>query len=235
MVAALAVLATRDAPGERIRALFERAAALAEDRAPQEETPPPGTETTPSAPAARARTPPADVKPLYHRLPFLQNEEHVTVKFGMFEGTGSDNELFDEAYYGELEIGHRLDDFSSAQFRVGYLDSSERDNGEKTTVSAVPLLVGLSLDYPTEYVELQAGAGLGIVVCDLRRTRGTTRITKSKTLWGGDFWVSVNFNLHANAFITLEGRYLWTSHTRFDDESVDLDGLGFLAGVGFRF
>ena len=99
----------------------------------------------------------------------------------------------------------------------------------------MPLVFGLSLDYPTEYVELQAGAGLGLVVCDLRRTRGTTRITKSKTLWGGDFWVAVNVNLHANAFLTLEGRYQWTSHTRFDDESVDLDGLGVLVGAGFRF
>jgi len=183
---------------------------------------------------------------------------------GGFIPTG-DLEGEDTSITGNIHGGHYFTENVALEFGIGGVFSSYSDEGEDrdgdyfeedSYIEVVPLTISVKVLLPvSDNVEFYGGLGIGTYVATYKAEVYYPDLdlefedTDRDTVFGGHTILGANFYPSGSGavFINLQAKYTVTDEASFSIRDydrgyvyrervrTDLDGLGLMAGVGFRF
>ena len=178
---------------------------------------------------------------------FAFAEEQIPKKYLLFKGgmyfpQHDDLKEYSDGFNGEFYYGAYLGKHFASEIGVGYFKS---DGHAKVsgTVLGVPLtyytddtlkvfdiLYNLKLIYPIGNLELFAGPGIGMYFAKVNTvvtvTQGPTSVSSAcdgdlNLAFGYHLLAGANYNINANWFIGVEGKYFWA---KTNDPIIPLSG-----------
>jgi len=178
-----------------------------------------------------------EIRPLsvFSNDKFYRWEEHIALRAGYYAPTGAANDQ-DNAFFGELDVGTRLGAYGDISLQVSYLKGDNRDSTGRFEARSVPLMIGLTGNLPLGIVEPYVGGSVGFAFSSFKfkDNLGNTD-DKNRTLFAWNVRLGMNLYILEQLYIGLEGRYMATDSTTFQNRTVDLDGVGILLAAAYRF
>ena len=172
---------------------------------------------------------------------------YFVLKLGSYLPQSSDLDLFDNAFYGELGIGHYFNPNLAIEFGAGYTKSGASASGSipgfgsgsaSVDFTIIPVTLGLRGSITTGTFEPFATAGIGLYYTKADVSVNLTGLSGSAwendTAFGFYFGLGGNFNITQNTYIGVEGKYFFATPS-FEGVDVDIDGINLTANIGFRF
>jgi len=174
-------------------------------------------------------------------------KNYLVFKGGMYFPQHDDLKEYSDGFNGEFYYGAYLGKHFSSEIGVGYFKSDGKSK-ISGTVSGVPLtfstedtlkvfdiLYNIKLIYPIGKLELFAGPGIGIYFAKVNTvvtgTQGPTSVSAAceavgdwNTAFGYHLLAGGNYNINANWFIGVEGKYFWA---KTKDPIIPLSGSPF--------
>lgn len=136
------------------------------------------------------------------------------------------------AFYGQLVYGYKLHPNFSLQGEIGYLHSGISGGND---IHGVPIALSVTGIYPYRNFELFIGGGLGLYFTQYKgKLNGVPVDDKDKVL-GGHLFIGADYNIGANFFIGIEGKYIFTEKAEYSGEKVNLNGFATALRLGLRF
>lgn len=178
---------------------------------------------------------------------------YIVIKPGVYVPTGDLEDLgFDTGFGGEVALGHYFHRNIVGELGVGYLQSNSSVSGTVDSISgtleldmwAIPVTATGKLVYAVDNAELYGGAGIGVYFVQMdvdgTGTIGGTPVSVSgdddDTVFGGHVVAGGTVDLSSNAFIGIEGKYLFTDDIGvFGTDIAKLNGFMVIGTVGYRF
>jgi opacity protein-like surface antigen len=104
--------------------------------------------------------------------------------------------------------------------------SSSTENDLQDDVSIIPITFSLKLIHPVEMGEVYIGGGLGIYFvvaeADINSTGfGNPSFGDNDNIFGVHLFVGMDFTIHGNWFLGIEGKYLITQESEITDNFYD--------------
>ena len=186
----------------------------------------------------------------------LENPNYVTLKGGIYSPESDDLEDFDTGFNVEIAFGHYFHKNFALELGIAYFETEASFSGfnpilgnwsEKDEITAIPVTLTAKGIYPTEHVELFAGAGIGAYFVngesDISTSAfGSFSFDDNDTVFGFHLSLGGNFNITENIFLGIEGKYLW-AEAEFEESvfgvpielDADLEGFIVTGNIGFRF
>ncbi len=186
----------------------------------------------------------------------VDNPNYVTFKGGIYSPESDDLEDFDTGFNVEIALGHYFHRNFALELGVGYFETEASFSGfdpilgvwsEKDEITAIPLTLTAKGVYPTQYVDLFGGVGIGLYFvhgeADLSSSAfGSLSFDDDDTVFGFHLGAGANFNITENIFFGIEGKYLW-AEAEFEESflgvpfelDADLEGFTVTGNIGFRF
>jgi len=186
----------------------------------------------------------------------VENPNYFTLKAGIYSPQSDDLEDFDTGFNGEISYGRYFHPNFALELGIGYFETEGTSSGfypilggwrEKDEITAIPLTLTAKGIYPTQYVDLFGGVGIGLYFAsgeaDLSTTAlGPLSFDDDDTVFGFHLGLGANFNITERLFVGVEGKYLW-AEAEFEDTvfgipvelDADLEGFTVTGNVGFRF
>ncbi len=184
------------------------------------------------------------------------NPNYVTFKGGIYSPESDDLEDFDTGFNVEISLGHYFHPNFALELGIGYFETDATFSGfdpilgswrEKDEITAIPLTLTAKGVYPTQYVDLFGGVGIGLYFvrgeADLSTSAfGSLSFDDDDIVFGFHLGAGANFNITERLFFGIEGKYLWAGaefeHTVMGipiELDADLDGYTVTGTIGFRF
>ena len=161
------------------------------------------------------------------------------------------NKKFDTGFTGEIALGHYFDKFWALELGTGYFETRANTGIPvgpfvfpwSVDLRVVPLTIALKGIIPIGVVELYGIGGIGsyFLWSDVNATlsNGSRHsVSDSEELFGSFLGIGVQFNVTPDVFVGLEGRYLWTTSSDFNEVGIlgtNLNGAQATFNIGFRF
>lgn len=185
----------------------------------------------------------------------VDKPSYFTLKGGIYSPQSNDLEEFDTGFNGELSFGYYFHRNFALEIGVGYFQTQASFIGfdpilgvwsEEDKITTVPLTLTAKGVYPTQYVDVFGGAGIGLYFAsgesDLLIGAFPFSFDDSDTVFGFHLGLGANFSITENVFFGIEGKYLWAG-AKFEEDilgipvdlDADLDGYTVTANIGFRF
>lgn len=178
----------------------------------------------------------------------VSTPNYIALKLGGYLPQASDVEEFDNAFYGELGIGHYFDKNFAVEFGVGYTKPgasvSEFISGVGSAsasldVTIIPVTLGLRGSIPTGVFEPFATAGVGIYFTEAEASVNipgfiSGSASENDTSFGFYLGLGANLNVSQKVYIGVEGKYFWAKPS-FEGVDLKIDGINLTANIGFRF
>jgi hypothetical protein len=178
---------------------------------------------------------------------------YVAVKPGIYSPQTSDlkNLLhFDTGFNGEIAIGYRPNPNFALETGLGYFhtEAKETDSGQfgdityagslEADLNVMPITFTLKGIIPYKQWELFALGGIK-ASGTADGLSGTIKLDASDMIFGGHLGLGFHYNVTPIIFVGAEGKYLWTSEAKLQDQGVwakfKMDGILATAVIGFRF
>lgn len=169
---------------------------------------------------------------------------YVVLKAGGYFPQDDDLDEFDNAFYGEVGIGHYVHPNIALEFGVGYTESSASESvpglgSVDADLTIIPIMLGVRLLTSAGNIEPYATAGIGMYYTELDASVslpgvGTGSASDDDTAFGGYLGLGANYDITPNVFLGVEAKYFMASPS-FEGEDVDIDGITATANLGFRF
>ena len=190
---------------------------------------------------------------------------YITLKPGIYSPQSSDLKDFDfdTGFNGEIALGLRVNPNFEVETGVGYFytEAEERFSGQfydltiagkaEANIYVIPIVVTLKAILPYKQLDFFALGGIGAywVFGNLKASgtvdgfSGRVELDDYDVIFGGHLGLGFHYNITPSIFVGAEGKYLWTSNARLQDETPDvrldtkfkLDGILATGVVGFRF
>jgi opacity protein-like surface antigen len=136
------------------------------------------------------------------------------------------------AFYSQLVYGHKLHPNFSLQGEIGYLHSGISGGND---IHGVPIALSVTAFYPYRNFELFIGGGLGIYFTHYKGNLNNVPVDDRDNVFGGHLFIGADYNIGANLFIGIEGKYIFTEKAKYGSEKVNLNGLATALRLGLRF
>lgn len=167
---------------------------------------------------------------------------YAALKAGGFFPLSHETEIFDDAFYGEVGLGHYIRRNIAVELGAGYtkLEASASVPGSSTSfdLTILPFTLGLRGSIPAGAFEPFATAGLGAYYVEVESSVSGPGFSRSSsqddTTFGFYLGLGANINVSPRAFIGVEGRYIWTEPS-FEGFDTTIYGIHLTGNVGFRF
>jgi len=189
-----------------------------------------------------------------------QDLYYISAKPGIYSPKLND---CDTGFNGEIAFGWRPNPNFAAEMGVGYFETEakERFRGQlggitftgriTADIEVIPVTITLKGILPYKQWEFFGLGGIGayIVSGDLK-ARGTVGglsgavdLEDSATIFGFHLGLGFHYNITPTIFVGAEGKYLWTSEAKLQDEvfgvpieaKFKMDGILATAVIGLRF
>ena len=176
---------------------------------------------------------------------------------GIYSLQTSDIKSFDTGFNGEIAFGCRPNPNFAAEMGVGYFHTGVKgpllpyDVKVKADINVMPITFTFNGILPYKQWEFFALGGIGgyWVFGDLKASgtvdglSGTVNLNDSTMIFGGHLGLGFHYNITPTVFVGAEGKYLWTSKAKLQDEvygvpveaKFKMDGILATAVIGFRF
>jgi len=193
----------------------------------------------------------------------IAGDNYFAIKAGIFTPTG-DLEDFDNAFQGEIAIGHNFNPNFGLEFGIGRFETdatygyggydSEIGNwsgSETDEVTVTPVTITARGIIPIDKLSLYAGAGVGLYFATGEvAVTGTSDIGNVSFSGDDDDMVpgvhvlaGIEYNLTPEVFAGIEARNTWTETAKFEgliygvpiEAESDLNGWNIAAKIGYRF
>jgi opacity protein-like surface antigen len=174
---------------------------------------------------------------------FAAPPNYGVLKLGGYLPQASDVEDFDNAFYGELGLGHYFNNNWAIELGVGYTESEASVSGTGGSASVdlriIPLTLGIRGSIPVGAIEPFATAGVGAYFTEVDASvniPGTVVGSGSEddTVFGFYVGAGANYNVSPNIYLGVEGKYFWAEPS-FGGVDVKIDGINLTANIGYRF
>jgi len=157
---------------------------------------------------------------------------YAVLKLGGFFPLSHETENFDDAFYGEVGLGHSIHRNIALELGVGYTKPEASVSVPGSSASFDLTII------PAGAFEPFATAGIGAYYVEAEasvRGPGFSRsFSQDDTTFGFYLGLGANINVSPKAFIGVEGRYFWTEPS-YDGFDMTIYGINLTANVGFRF
>jgi len=160
----------------------------------------------------------------------VENPNYFTLKAGIYSPESDDLEDFDTGFNGEFSFGRYFYTNFALELGIGYFNTEATFSGldpilgswrEKDEVTVIPLTLTAKGIYPTQYVDLFGGVGIGLYFAhgegDLSTSAfGPFSFDDDDTVFGFHLGLGANFSITESVFFGIEGKYLWAG-AEFED------------------
>ncbi len=179
-----------------------------------------------------------------------QRPMYLVLKGGMYSPQTSNLNDFNAGVNGEIAFGYSFDKNWAIEAGPGYFETSAskgaKFGADSTQTSVhlrvVPLTVAIKGSIPVNKFEFYGIGGIGAYVLEVDFDSSEDSDHgrhdsngESETLFGGFLGLGARFNVTSKMFLGLEGKYLWTTKSTFNDAETDLTGIQATFNIGFRF
>jgi len=179
-----------------------------------------------------------------------QRPIYLVLKGGIYSPQTTNLNGFNAGFNGEVDFGYSFDKNWAIEAGPGYFETSAGKGakfGSDTTQTSVhlrvvPLTVAIKGSIPVNKLEFYGIGGIGayFLETDLGSSEDSHHghhdsDRESETLFGGFLGLGARFNVTPKIFLGLEGKYLWTTKSTFNNAETDLTGIQATLNIGFRF
>ncbi len=161
--------------------------------------------------------------------PAIAKDNYVAVKAGKYLPTGDLNdEDFDDAFMGEVAIGHNFTPNFGLEFGVGHFETKASYSGydvvignwsETNKVSVIPATLTARGIIPIEKASFYVGLGAGIYFVKAEAGFTSDVIALSfdddDRVLGVHALIGVEYNFTPETFIGIEAKHTWTEDAEF--------------------
>lgn len=166
-------------------------------------------------------------------------EDYIVFKTGIYTPTSDDltseenGANFGTGFDGEIAVGHYFKQNVAGEISAGYAETTSNFHGFDAKIWTFPVLVTFKFFYPLNEIQPYAEAGGGYYYAHLN-THGDDYHSDG---WGTHLGLGVDYNLTKDAFVGLEGRYIWAFYDFNDPGSSKINGHGYTLTVdlGYRY
>ncbi|MBP2679321.1 MAG: hypothetical protein H6Q82_2386 [Deltaproteobacteria bacterium] len=166
---------------------------------------------------------------------FAAPPNYGVLKLGGYLPQASDVEDFDDAFYGELGLGHYFTNNWAIELGVGYTETeasvSDATGSTSVDLMIIPLTLGIRGSIPVGGFEPFATAGIGAYITEVDASGSGS---EDDTAFGYYVGAGANFNVSPNIFLGVEGKYFWAEPS-LGGVDVKIDGINLTANIGYRF
>lgn len=169
-----------------------------------------------------------------------EQKQYLLLKLGGYFPQSNEMKDYNDGFNGEIYYGRYFNKNFSAELGAGYFKSDGKDISlGDVTIKNFDILYNIKGIYRVGRLELFAGPGIGLYL-----TKGYDFASGMETEWKPAFGFHVlagcNFDVTAEWFLGLEGKYFWATTTdpiipQGGTFGTHLDGLVGSATLGWRF
>jgi outer membrane protein W len=168
---------------------------------------------------------------------YFPEDKWDVLDLGVFEYS------LDTGFNGDLVFGHYFNKNWALEFGIGYFYTSGDDTlgttRSKADMDVMPVTLAVKGIIPVDKWEIYGIGGIGAYFVWADEKLNGIKFSDDDILFGGFLGAGVSYNITPQAFLGLEGKYLWTDKSSFSDAGwrakQKLDGWIATFNVGFRF
>jgi opacity protein-like surface antigen len=171
--------------------------------------------------------------------------QYVSLKLGAYLPQHDDAEDFDTGFNGEIYYGRYFRKNYASELGMGFFKSDGGTGGPDATIDVFDIAYTIKGVYPVGRLELFIGPGFGLYFAKLDFTGASGFVpanveTDWNTAIGLHVLAGVNYNIRADWFLGLEGKYFFAKTKdpiilEGDASGTHLDGIVASAVLGWRF